>query len=103
MESSCCGGVGLLFMFGQTGSGKTHTMRLGEREGMLFLGAPTFCWLPEKCVAVSKPRCAIEEMASRDVFASLGDDAEPEVSIQFLELRGDKCFDLLASATGRQP
>ncbi|CAE7694626.1 DSK1, partial [Symbiodinium pilosum] len=71
IQSSCSGGVGLLFMFGQTGSGKTHTM------------------------------CAIEQMASEDIFASLDEDSEPAVSIQFLELRGDKCYDLLANSLGK--
>jgi len=39
---------------------------------------------------------AIEEMAARDLFA--GADAEvPWVAVQFIELRGDQCYDLLAS------
>ena len=45
-------------------------------------------------------RCAIEQMASEDIFASLDEDSEPAVSIQFLELRGDKCYDLLANSLG---
>jgi kinesin family member 2/24 len=69
--SACKGGFGTIFMFGQTGSGKTHTMT------------------------------AIEELSSYDLFSHLSriqQDAsdEPLMSIQFLELRGDRCFDLLA-------
>lgn len=73
VQAACDGGVGTIFMFGQTGSGKTHTM------------------------------CAIEEMATQEVFAQLPleEDDDPMIGIQFLELRGDKCFDLLANTKGR--
>ena len=41
-------------------------------------------------------------MATQDVFAHLtpGEDDDPMIGIQFLELRGDKCFDLLANTKG---
>jgi kinesin family protein 2/24 len=57
-----------MFMFGQTGSGKTHTMT------------------------------AIQELAARDLFAGFGSDAVegPVLSAQFVELRGNRIFDLLA-------
>jgi|OrbCmetagenome_4_1107370.scaffolds.fasta_scaffold155762_2 hypothetical protein len=47
-------------------------------------------------------RCAIEEMATQEVFAQLPleEDDDPMIGIQFLELRGDKCFDLLANTKG---
>ncbi|CAE7229053.1 DSK1 [Symbiodinium necroappetens] len=67
IETSCSGGVGLLFMFGQTGSGKTHTMH------------------------------AVHELAALEIFGS--DPAA--VGVQFLELRGDKAFDLLANPEGK--
>ncbi|CAK9041237.1 unnamed protein product, partial [Durusdinium trenchii] len=73
VQVACEGGIGTIFMFGQTGSGKTHTM------------------------------CAIEEMATLEVFANISpeDSDDPVIGIQFLELRGDKCFDLLANTKGR--
>mmetsp|Transcript_27479 Transcript_27479/g.63533 ORF Transcript_27479/g.63533 Transcript_27479/m.63533 type:complete len:1076 (-) Transcript_27479:81-3308(-) len=70
VEGACNGGVGTLFMFGQTGSGKTHTMT------------------------------AIEEMAAIDIFAALPEatsaDEDPQVAVQFVELRGNRCYDLIA-------
>lgn len=48
-------------------------------------------------------RCALEEMATQEIFAELSpedDSDELPVGIQFLELRGDKCFDLLANTKG---
>eukprot|EP00811_Abedinium_folium_P004550 NODE_1418_length_2483_cov_5.893039.p1 GENE.NODE_1418_length_2483_cov_5.893039~~NODE_1418_length_2483_cov_5.893039.p1 ORF type:complete len:725 (-),score=173.24 NODE_1418_length_2483_cov_5.893039:307-2250(-) len=63
------GGVGTVLMFGQTGSGKTHTMT------------------------------AIESMAARDLFQGAevaGATAGPWLSLRFVELRGNRCFDLLA-------
>jgi len=69
------GGLSTLFMFGQTGSGKTHTMT------------------------------AIEEYASRDLFqgadGQTGAGQDPWMSLEFVELRGNRCFDLLA--TGPPP
>eukprot|EP00747_Dinoflagellata_sp_TGD_P209093 gnl/TRDRNA2_/TRDRNA2_82517_c0_seq1.p1 gnl/TRDRNA2_/TRDRNA2_82517_c0~~gnl/TRDRNA2_/TRDRNA2_82517_c0_seq1.p1 ORF type:complete len:428 (-),score=59.27 gnl/TRDRNA2_/TRDRNA2_82517_c0_seq1:143-1309(-) len=38
---------------------------------------------------------AIEEMAARDLFRG-ADGEEPWLSVQFVELRGNRCFDLLA-------
>lgn len=71
ISSSRDGGLSTLFMFGQTGSGKTHTMS------------------------------AIEEYASRDLFQgadALGSNGqEPWLSLEFVELRGGRCFDLLNS------
>merc|ERR1711874_359532 len=58
-------------MFGQTGSGKTHTMS------------------------------AIEELAARDLFevASANEDHHPpRLAVEFIEIRGNHCFDLLATA-----
>jgi len=70
VQGACNGGVGTLFMFGQTGSGKTHTMT------------------------------AIEEMAAQDIFAALpaatSVDEDPQVAVQFVELRGNRCYDLIA-------
>eukprot|EP00438_Fugacium_kawagutii_P013985 Skav200736 [mRNA] locus=scaffold274:233232:234572:- [translate_table: standard] len=71
------GGMATMFMFGQTGhglasSGKTFTMT------------------------------AIEDFAARDLFASRPADVESSsasdefLSLQFYELRGNRCFDLLA-------
>ena len=42
------------------------------------------------------------EMATQEVFAQLPleEDDDPMIGIQFLELRGDKCFDLLANTKG---
>ena len=52
--------------------------------------------------AAWRRRCAIEEMATQEVFAQLPleEDDDPMIGIQFLELRGDKCFDLLANTKG---
>ena len=49
-------------------------------------------------------RCAIEEMATQEVFAQLPleEDDDPMIGIQFLELRGDKCFDLLVNTKGAE-
>lgn len=68
METALNGGIGTMFMFGQTGSGKTHTMT------------------------------AIQELASRDLFAGSDPGAaeNPVLSVQFVELRGNRVFDLLA-------
>mmetsp|Transcript_11463 Transcript_11463/g.26524 ORF Transcript_11463/g.26524 Transcript_11463/m.26524 type:complete len:1149 (-) Transcript_11463:73-3519(-) len=70
VQGACSGGVGTIFMFGQTGSGKTHTMT------------------------------AIEELAAHDIFAALPiprpGDEEPHVAVQFVELRGNRCYDLIA-------
>ena len=41
-------------------------------------------------------------MATQDVFAHQmpAEEDDPMIGIQFLELRGDKCFDLLANTKG---
>lgn len=64
------GGMATMFMFGQTGSGKTFTMT------------------------------AIEELAARDLFGSklAEEHGEDFLSLQFYELRGNRCFDLLVPA-----
>jgi len=71
------GGMATMFMFGQTGSGKTFTMT------------------------------AIEDLAARDLFASKATEVadadetqNPEdfLSLQFYELRGNRCYDLLVPA-----
>ena len=62
------GGIATMFMFGQTGSGKTFTMT------------------------------AMEEFAARDIFARTAEAADDFMSLQFFELRGNRCFDLLTSA-----
>eukprot|EP00930_Biecheleria_cincta_P049332 TRINITY_DN34553_c0_g1_i1.p1 TRINITY_DN34553_c0_g1~~TRINITY_DN34553_c0_g1_i1.p1 ORF type:complete len:578 (+),score=96.40 TRINITY_DN34553_c0_g1_i1:99-1736(+) len=63
------GGMATMFMFGQTGSGKTHTMT------------------------------AVEELAAQELFTSSSSESvEPSVSLQFFELRGNRCFDLLPAA-----
>ncbi|CAE7391699.1 Kif2c [Symbiodinium sp. KB8] len=86
IETSCSGGVGLLFMFGQTGSGKTHTMRpAGENRESRKRGERL--WIE---------RHAVHELAALEIFGS--DPAA--VGVQFLELRGDKAFDLLANPEG---
>ena len=64
------GGAGTILMFGQTGSGKTHTMS------------------------------TIEEMAARDLFNgnTTGASDPPGIAIEFVELRANRCFDLLGGA-----
>eukprot|EP00929_Paragymnodinium_shiwhaense_P061113 TRINITY_DN3051_c0_g3_i2.p1 TRINITY_DN3051_c0_g3~~TRINITY_DN3051_c0_g3_i2.p1 ORF type:complete len:1708 (+),score=404.31 TRINITY_DN3051_c0_g3_i2:70-5193(+) len=42
---------------------------------------------------------AIQEMAARDLFEG-ADGQEPWLSVQFVELRGNRCFDLLAQSVG---
>merc|ERR1712232_622201 len=42
---------------------------------------------------------AIQEMAARDLFRN-ADGEEPWLSVQFVELRGNRCFDLLAPGVG---
>lgn len=66
------GGAGTIFMFGQTGSGKTHTMT------------------------------AIEEMAAESLFEGCDAGGGPWLSVQFVELRGNRCFDLLVSRSKDQ-
>eukprot|EP00405_Crypthecodinium_cohnii_P045007 CAMPEP_0206582790 /NCGR_PEP_ID=MMETSP0325_2-20121206/34705_1 /ASSEMBLY_ACC=CAM_ASM_000347 /TAXON_ID=2866 /ORGANISM="Crypthecodinium cohnii, Strain Seligo" /LENGTH=1080 /DNA_ID=CAMNT_0054089561 /DNA_START=164 /DNA_END=3406 /DNA_ORIENTATION=- len=61
------GNVSTMFMFGQTGSGKTHTMS------------------------------AIQDLASQDLFADAAGQEENWISIEVVELRGNRCFDLLAN------
>jgi len=62
---SCEGGVATIFMFGQTGSGKTHTMT------------------------------AIEELAAQDLFRGCERNGKkPWLSVQFVEVAGNRCFDL---------
>lgn len=80
VRSSLDGGVGTMFMFGQTGSGKTHTMG------------------------------GIQELAARDLFQGSKDfafdaseggiEAGASLSVQFVELRGNRTFDLLAPGEG---
>lgn len=63
------GGMATMFMFGQTGSGKTFTMT------------------------------AIEDFAAHDLFANRETEGgEDFLSLQFYELRGNRCFDLLVPA-----
>lgn len=64
------GGMATMFMFGQTGSGKTFTMT------------------------------AIEDFAAHDLFANRTETegGEDFLSLQFYELRGNRCFDLLVPA-----
>jgi len=61
------GGASTMFMFGQTGSGKTHTMT------------------------------AIEGLAARDLFQGAECGAGPCLAVQFVELCGNRCFDLLTA------
>ncbi|CAE8661768.1 unnamed protein product [Polarella glacialis] len=76
VQTALSGGMSTMFMFGQTGSGKTHTMT------------------------------AMEQLAAQDLFAGAPDGSsaaggtteEPWVTVQFIELRGNRCFDLLPSA-----
>lgn len=69
VRSASKGGVGTMFMLGQTGSGKTHTMS------------------------------AIEEMAAHDLFHDAdAAGGEPLLAVQFVELRGNRCYDLLSSS-----
>jgi len=64
------GGVATILMFGATGSGKTHTMT------------------------------AIECMAAHALFENSAPEAGPcRLAMQFVELRGNRCFDLLASGS----
>jgi len=61
------GGASTMFMFGQTGSGKTHTMT------------------------------AIEGLAAHDLFQGAECGAGPCLAVQFVELCGNRCFDLLVT------
>lgn len=65
------GGAGTILMFGQTGSGKTHTMT------------------------------AIEGLAARDLFDEDWEGPEPQVLLEFVEIRGAHCYDLLRTPGGR--
>jgi len=64
------GGVGTLFMFGQTGSGKTYTMTSIQARTALDLFRGAEDWT-----------C---------------DAATPWLTVRYVELRGNRCFDLLA-------
>lgn len=67
VQGALAGCVGTMFMFGQTGSGKTHTMT------------------------------AIQELAAHDLFTGAScDSGNAQMTVQFVELRGNRCFDLLA-------
>eukprot|EP00439_Symbiodinium_sp_Y106_P001657 s28_g1.t1 len=95
----------LTFDFDQVFDGQVHSEDVYRRAAEQLVrrsrvgGVGTMFMFGQTGSGKTHTMTAIQEQASRELFvgAELG---EPWLSVQFLELRGHRCFDLLAPAVG---